>query len=279
MKNAAVIVLFNPELNRLNENVTSIVKQVDILYLIDNHSEDYIFRKIEKEYQTNSKIILIRLSKNFGIGKAVNVALEKCKEKKISWLLTLDQDSVCPDNIVEEYSHYINLPELALICCVIDYNNLEKDTSNGNKYEYVSRCITSATYMNVDIACRLGGLDEKMFIDRVDFEYCFRVQNAGYKILRNNNVSIKHQLGDLQLFHFGKLIVHVGNHSAVRKYYMVRNDIYLHKKFPKKYNILHCITDILKIFFKTVLFENDNKIDKIKSILFGFRDGMTMRVN
>ncbi|WP_137655509.1 glycosyltransferase family 2 protein [Bifidobacterium moukalabense] len=273
MSNAAVIVLYNPELKRLDENISAIIEQVDKLYLVDNHSTQDIYNRVEEEYLSNRKIRIVRLSKNCGIAAAINVALKKCVEEHIEWLLTLDQDSVCPSNLIEDYSKYINKRDVAIICCAIQYNGIELSASSETGYRYIEKCITSASYMNVTIADELKGLDEYMFIDRVDFEYCFRVREAGYKILQDNDVCLNHELGNLSIYKLGKNKVHVGNHSAGRKYYMARNSFYLHQKHPKEYTLKECSIVICKLILKTIIYETD-KINKLKRIMSGVRDGI-----
>jgi len=39
-------------------------------------------------------------------------------------------------------------------------------------------------------------MNEDLFIDWVDFEWCWRARKKGYKIIGNANVVITHQLGD-----------------------------------------------------------------------------------
>ena len=46
-----------------------------------------------------------------------------------------------------------------------------------------------------DIFDKIGGFDEKLFIDGVDFDFCIRMRKAGYGILRSNNVYLLQEVG------------------------------------------------------------------------------------
>lgn len=106
--------------------------------------------------------------------KALNQICSWCKENNYSWVITLDQDSLVQEDIIKKYKKYISTPNIAIMTpVIIDRNNI-KCESQKNDFEYVDKCITSASFTNIDIWYQLQGFDEYMFIDLVDFEYCHR---------------------------------------------------------------------------------------------------------
>lgn len=94
----AGIVLFNPEISRLKENITHILGQVDRLILVDNGSNNK--EEIQSGIQNfnTDKILYIDLHKNKGIAAALNVIAESTESCGVKWVLTLDQDTVCKDD-------------------------------------------------------------------------------------------------------------------------------------------------------------------------------------
>ena len=275
--NAAIIVLYNPDLGRLDDNINAVINQVKYLFLVDNCSKNDILSKVKKKYSEFNNIFLFCLDKNYGIAHALNVGLRACIELGCEWLLTLDQDSVVPNNLIDAYSLYTKYDKVAIISCAINYNGLEIVKSD-KPFDYVPECISSASYLNVAVAKLLGGMDESMFIDRVDFEFCFRAIDHGYKILRVNNVLLNHELGNLKLYSFGTKKIHVGNHSSMRKFYMAQNSVYLYRKHKDQYPMGKMIGSELKLLFKTVCFEG-NRIDKVKSILNGICSGIRLPIS
>ena len=104
----AGITLFNPDVARLEENISSIYGQVDRVICVDNGSDN--IKNIEDCVLNNWKnITIIKNGKNEGIAKALNQMFEFAIEQQYEYVLTLDQDSVCPDNIIEEYLSLIHI--------------------------------------------------------------------------------------------------------------------------------------------------------------------------
>ena len=111
----AGITLFNPDVARLEENISSIYGQVDRVICVDNGSDN--IKSIEDCVLKNWKnITIIKNGKNEGIAKALNQMFEFAIEQQYEYVLTLDQDSVCPDNIIEEYNKYLDEHKLGSLC-------------------------------------------------------------------------------------------------------------------------------------------------------------------
>lgn len=182
---AAGIVSYNPDIKRFKENIDSILSQVDKLIIIENGSKDSEeIIKIIKSYDEN-RIKLVVNSKNMGIAKALNQIMVCAEKANYEWVITLDQDSVCPENLVKEYSKYIEEDNVAIICPQIQDRRrkyLELEETEG--VSEIDMCITSASCTNVKIWRAVKGFDSKLFIDLVDNEYCKKIRLYGYKILR-----------------------------------------------------------------------------------------------
>ena len=193
-----------------------------------------------------------------------------------SWMLSLDQDSCCEKDYIEKMIPYLTVEDnLGIVApTIIDRNiGIIGHDPHSKDYIYVNTCITSGAISNLLAWKAVGGYDESMFIDSVDFEYCYRLRKLGYKVIQVKNAQLSHEVGDStkKRFLFWSFIV--GRHSAFRKYYMARNNIY----YPLKHKLyIHFIRGNflnLKLLF-TVLMYEDNKKDKVKSILKGWVDGL-----
>src|SRR5699024_9730715 len=114
----AGIVTFNPDIEVLLNNIKSIYDQIKKIVIIDNGSKN--IEQIEKALFGYSKIELIENGKNLGITTALNVAMKFGFDNNFSWMLTLDQDSQCPKDYVNNMLEYVNLSKnLAIISPVI----------------------------------------------------------------------------------------------------------------------------------------------------------------
>ena len=107
-----------------------------------------------------------------------------------------------------------------------------------------------------------------MFIDGVDFDFCDKLIKNNFYIIQSGSISLTHEIGHIVIKKFLWFDVCVRNHSAFRKYYISRNIIYLDKK--NKYKYYPIVTIVL-------LYEED-KLQKIKQIFKGIKDGFKMKI-
>lgn len=266
------IVLFNPEINRLKDNIYSIIKQVPLLVLIDNKSDN--IDQVKDLIKNIKNIILIENCENKGIAQALNVILEVSYKQGYDWVLTLDQDSVADEHLVEKYKEFIikhnEISNVACLTCDIIDRNFSSNRSE-KYFEYVDYCITSGSLMNITYTLEVGGFDELMFIDKVDTDICINLINMGYRIVKLGYPGLLHEIGHATQINLIFRTWEIYNHNSFRRYYMCRNASYL----LIKYNNLKVFKIFCKEIFQTILvfiYENNKKI-KLKKSIKGFIDG------
>lgn len=121
MKIIASIITYNPDIARLTFNIKAIFPQVDEIVLIDNGSKN--INNIKSLIFNYKSIDLIINENNKGIAKALNQAAEYVLKKGYKWIITLDQDSVAPENLVSTYSKFTDCNDIGIVCCkIIDRN-------------------------------------------------------------------------------------------------------------------------------------------------------------
>lgn len=273
----AGIVLYNPEEKRLIENLDAIYKQVKCVILVDNGSQNV--DQISAILRNYSNSLLIRNDKNLGIATALNQLVSKAKSMNAEWVLTLDQDSVCQKDIIDKYKDFVkDHSDAAIVSCVIEDRNVGKPVKDDFdcEYEKIEFCITSASFTNVEKIREIGGFDDKLFIDMVDYDICYAARRAGYSIYRINYVGLLHEVGHSEEHKFlGKHLI-AYNHSALRKYYWSRNSIY----FVRKYNlgIRKGLVRVFKRIVITLLYEKEKK-QKVMSLITGIVDGFKMNLD
>ena len=238
----AGIVLYNPNIERLKDNVEAVINQVDLVYLVDNKSLN--IDEIVASFCNYEKIVFNCFDKNLGIAKALNDISSFAISKDAEWVLTLDQDSIAPANMIKEYEKYTEDNQVGMICCNIYDLNFSKCTPNySDCTKYVSNCITSGSYIRLKAWQDVGGYFEPLFIDQVDFDMCLLLRNYNYKILKVNNVILTHEVG------CSKPVKLLGrddistNHPPLRYYYMCRNMIIVAKRHQ---NWKHCCSALLR---------------------------------
>lgn len=259
---AAGVVLFNPVPNEVYTLINSIKDQVDHIFLVDNTPE----KDLTKQFEDLRKATYLPNKKNYGIAKALNQLMEQAEKTGYDWLLTLDQDSVFPENGIDHFEKIItNTKELAIICPVFE------DRGTGNllgQEGFVDCCITSGALTSIKAWREAGKFDEWFFIDLVDFELCARLRQKGYKIYQTSSVVLSHQIGNPKTVkRFGRTISS-SNHSAMRYYYQSRNYLVYKHLYG-----LETTNPSPKVLLIKTLAVDDNKLSKIFSIFKGILDG------
>ena len=280
-KIVASIITYNPDLDRLEKNINAIATQIDCVVIVDNGSKNIKdICKIKDKSKFNIELILNE--KNMGVAAALNQALNYANSNGFDWILTLDQDSVCANNMIEEMKKYYkkeNNRKIVLIAPnILDENVHLENVEIQEGIEYTNAVITSGSLTKIDVAIGINGFVEKLFIDQVDFDFCLRIKDAGFDIIRVNSAIIYHQLGEISGHKFLLKTITTTNHSPLRRYYYYRNLVYMcktHKENHKEwidFEVKHAIKNILRI----ILFEK-NKFKQIKFITKGISDGRNGR--
>ncbi|WP_295940087.1 glycosyltransferase family 2 protein [uncultured Alistipes sp.] len=271
---SAGIVLYNPEPDRLDENVKALAGQVDFIVLVDNGSAN--FASIQERYSADPAIRFIRNEENRGIAAALNQICRFASEQGAAWVLTMDQDSVVAPDLIAIYAKYTDQEDLGIICPAIRDRNfsLQRELDLTGQVRQVQLCITSGSLTNVKAWARVGGFDEKLFIDSVDYDFCFALGANNYRILKTYETYILHEVGKSKLVRFLGKEDSVYNHSPLRYYYIFRNRIYVGRKYGR---LLKNMSQLLKRFYLVMRHEK-NRGAKFRSMCRGVKDGFLMKL-
>lgn len=271
----AIIVTYNPN-SDVYSNVDKVVRQCHQVIVVDNGSEDANF--LTELESTSEKIITIPLSFNSGIAHALNVGLANA-ERKCRWILLLDQDTCLQDNyisqILEQAKHYFGLEmDQYLLSPNFSGLKLQKEIKSAG-YSVIDFAITSGSIISKNVFTRVGGMDDSLFIDYVDNDFCFRAELYGIKTVRLNGIFLEHSLGNMQPIKIFGIKLHTSNHSAIRKYYISRNRIIVYRRFGLR-KILWMCRDIIRIPSELIkiLMAEDNKMEKTYHIAKGIWSGL-----
>ena len=267
MKIAAVVVFYNPSDENI-KNIYNYIDSVDKLYIVDNSDDDVVRIKDTK------KIKYIKLGENKGIAYALNSGAKNAIEDKYKYLLTLDQDSKMTGNIVNKMVEYLKGSKDKKIGLISPYQDIDsKNDVLNNDVEDMVEVMTSGNIINLDAYKKIGGFKDWLFIDCVDTDYCMNLHKHGYKVLRLNNVVMKHELGNLKVHKlFGKEYP-CYNHNPIRRYYIVRNNLYINSMYHDLYpDYCDWLLRVQKGQVKRIIAFEKNKIKKLKMMFKGYKD-------
>ncbi len=274
---AAVVVLYYPDESELLRNIRSYLGQTAVLYAIDN-TPDAATRSATQQLLAqlqDDRLQYLPNDRNEGIAAALNKAARMAIAKDCSWLLTMDQDSYFDEQAIRQYTECLSTvfdqqPATAIVAPAI--NTPAGETA---VYSKVVSVITSGSMIRLSTWEQLGGFDEKLFIDEVDHEYCYRVQAQGYEVIQLTQVVLHHQLGRKKTSGYFGTIARRNRtiHSPLRVYFMVRNYLYVRKQYRKLFPGEFNTRDRqLKVALKNNLLFSGNFSSNFSSILKGYRD-------
>ena len=273
-KISAVIICYNPDIIRLIDNVFSVYKQIMSLLLIDNNSVNYeeYSNHIRNLLPSDFKLDIIRNKSNFGIARSLNIAIDYCLQNNYTWLLTLDQDSVCDLTMIEQlFDKEISRKVGLLAPKIIDINNPKTRILN---LKAPITHITSGSVINIEIAKSVGGFDGKLFIDYVDHEFCLKLLVKGYDLHYSPDALLFQEIGKTSMHNFFGKKVYTTNHLPFRLYFQFRNRTYVNKKYFFHFP-LWVFKDILKEIqsILLIMIYEKNKLSKLNCIIRGIFHG------
>lgn len=269
-RNCVGIVLYNPDVKRLDESLSNIVPQVEIAVLVDNASVNT--KEIEEIIAHYDNVELIQNRDNLGIATALNQICTYALENHFEWVLTLDQDTICPVDIIESMLKYTNTGSVGILCPAVDYEglNLNSKTSKEELTE-VYACMSSGSFTNIKAWKIVGGFCDDYFIDFVDNEFCMRLRLNHYKILRVNSCVMHHQLGMTRERSFLGVRRNVSVHDPIRFYYMTRNNLLFIWKYKSHLSIIKEYLKLGSILWNGLL-NADYRESTFLYIMKGIRD-------
>ncbi len=275
----AVIVTYNVD-EKFKVRIERLKDKVEEIVVVDNGSNETTIEMLK----TLQGLNVIYLKENMGIAYALNRGIEYGISKGYKWILTLDHDSIVTQNMISKMLQcYNDLDETlkSKTAMLVPVHIEEKESTNEQQYEMniekgyneVLTEITSGALTKTDVYKSMGLYDEKLFIDLVDHDYCLRLNKNGLKVIQVKDAILVHNLGESTKKNFLGLKFTPTNHSALRRYYMTRNRMYIWNKYKNEFpqwvsvDKRRFITENIKI----VLFEAD-KLNKLKFIKKGISD-------
>ncbi len=248
-------------------------------YIVDNSEEEHPNPQAgQLKYICNHQ--------NLGIAEAQNIALrEAFRQDDFTHVVFFDQDSRVemdyPERIAKEYeSVKHDFPNLAIIGPTV------KNMATGEKYHSVihtdhfatdyfiprREVISSGSCIDRDSLESVGLNDSKLFIDYVDFEWCWRAESKGYLCGITNNVTISHQVGKDELHFPGGYRVILS--APFRYFYQYRNYIWLsqRKYVPLQWKLATGIKFVVRLLYFPIFVKEGRK--RFSYMLQGIKAGL-----
>lgn len=271
MKVCVGVVLYNPQIERLKQSLEVLAPIAEEVVLVDNGSCN--LKETELLIDEIGNVVLLRNEDNLGIATALNQICSYASDQNYDWVLTMDQDTICPADIIQKLLKFADIEKVGILCPVVDYEglNIPSKLSDGELTETYA-CMTSGSLTNVMAWREVGGFREDFFIDYVDNDFCKKLQLRHYNILRVNDCVMHHLLGEAKTKKLlGIFRRNVCIHKPWRFYYMTRNNLLYIWEYKKHLNVLKEYLKLASIIWYGVLYADD-RLSTLRYISQGVSD-------
>jgi len=229
----AGIIVYYPDANLIKLVDALILQNVDVFLYINKGNS------ISEMIINNRKVFSFESPTNNGLSKSLNKIIKQFLKLNYKYLFTFDQDSLIDDNyvkiMIDNYKNAlkINKNVVCLSPKIIDekFDNEELIKNNYYKskdlpkFKDVKFSITSGSVFLKNSFLKVGLMNELLFIDGVDTDWCERAVLKKLKLFKSNNVFLKHKIGNKFINVFG--IKKSYHQLDLRVFYIIRNSIYL----------------------------------------------------
>lgn len=283
-----IIVIFHPEKKRLAGLMADCRLQGVVPVIVDNGSTaSDIYPALDAE--------VIKPPTNVGIGAAQNLGVALAAGRGASHLLFLDQDSRllpgCVDALREAFCKLESdtIKPAAVGPVIVDAATgfeapfarfglrgvtrlAARDSRQSVRADFL---VASGMFTSVERFAQVGPWEEGIFIDNVDFEWCFRAKSKGYCCYGVPRARLDHSIGDSAThLKLGVRRARIAIHGPSRQYYIMRNRIHMYKRpyVPVAWKL----QDLPRAIFKTIYFSTcvEPRWQNFKAIAAGARDGL-----
>ena len=287
----AVVVSYFPDLARLDALLESVRAQAAMTVIVDNGSDAEALADIRRMAQ-RATVKLIEFGENRGIGAAHNAGIRYAMENGFAYVLLLDHDSCLSRDCVPQLLQASKrLSDAGMKVAAVGPQYYDETSARRapfwrfDRWSYrriyaapaedvieTSVLISSGSLIAADVLQAVGLMDESLFIDGVDWEWCFRAAAQGYRLFGVAAALMQHSLGDSGVKVFGRILP---LHSPLRHYYVYRNTVLMCKmaKIPMSWKIYFSLR--LTIRFLIYMGLAPLRRERCRMIMRGMRDGFS----
>lgn len=285
----AIIVTYNCG-EKVIPTARSVMPQVDRVFFVDNGSSDSTGKILESiRDEAPGSVEILKLGENRGIACALNLGIRRAFESGYTWALTLDHDSEADGRMVEILMRAVREHQQSgkvIISAPVYIDRGTREAGRIYRYEGWRRhrldpippggitsptvVITSGNLLNVSHWAALGGFDESLFIDYVDYDFCLRAGIAGFHIIVCADALLSHSIGAAVSRRFLGYRIFSTNHSPERRYTIGRNRMTVIRRYRNDFPA-YAFYAVLDYFYEFlgIIFCEDRKLTKMKMVLRG----------
>lgn len=286
-----VIVTYFAQANAVDRLLRAVAPQVELVSVVDNTPGPL-------GWTAPAKIEVLANGNNLGLAAAQNQGIALLRQRGMTHVLLLDQDSVPEPDMVAQLLHALRRL-VAQGASVGAVGPRWRDRLSGRDVPFVQlglgrmvaapqaadaaavECdtlVSSGCLIPLAVIDTAGPMDATLFIDQVDTEWGLRAQRQQFKLFGVPAAVLEHGIGESFVrpwFAPGRA---VPIHSPVRDYYLVRNTIavFFRRSAPWRWRLLQLVR--LPGVMLVMVTQMPDRGERLRRILRGLRDGLLLRL-
>lgn len=271
-----VVVLYNPDVEHINQLINEFASDDWQIALIDNSP-----RSTQLNLANNCSYS--HYPTNVGIAEAQNIGLRALFYQAIRYCFLLDQDSrFSPTIAASLYQQFTDLERTTSVAAIgpsihCQFSNtvqkgvIQKGKQISLGLREVKQIIASGMLISREAFEKVGEKESELFIDGVDHEWCWRAKHKGFKVYQSQLVSMPHRQGDDRIKVLG---ITFKQGAPVRLYYQLRNVLILSRRHyvPFYWKCRHLFAIPLRYIVNRFVFENG--LERGQFMRKGLKDGI-----
>ena len=284
----AVVVCFNPKPSSL-QSLSLNLQQEGVPVVWINNGPTGSLDALKTQYVLS----IIELQHNLGVAAALNRGFEWALQNGFDAVISFDQDSRPAVGMVGQlqsawFKASVQTPNVAAIGpATVDHQSgqdmftfapynwkRQRFLPSQNKIYVVDHLITSGCLTPCTVWQDVGPMNNSLFIDWVDNEWCARARLMGYLLLMDGGTKMPHSIGEAsrpllwRRFHL---------HTPLRHYYLLRNALLIARqsKFDPGWRMHHILYSLRVIVASLLL--GQQKLSRLSYALRGLLHGLLGR--
>ena len=289
----AVVVTYHPDATLLAAQLDALQAQADRIVVVDNATPGDSVRGL---CVSHPQVELLSLTENLGLAAALNAGITRARETPgMTHVLLMDQDSVPEPGMVAALTAALDRQSQHTRVAAVGTRFL--DPREGVDAPFVrirfpvnrqlhcnGACdelacdflITSGSLIPLKVLDQVGDMDERLFIDNVDLEWCFRATSKGYALFGVCGARMLHHHGATR-HRVPGVPRGVVVHTPRRLFYMMRNRVLLYRRAytPRRWIAQDLPRLVVKFLLFALLIPPRGK--NLRCMLVGLRSGIAGR--
>lgn len=257
----AVVVTFHPDSSALERMVLALHSADCEVVIVDNTPGG-------EHAAWPSSATVLKQNANLGIARAQNIGIRHARANGAASLLFFDQDSDVSPELIRQLLSRLQ-PERPMVVGAVYFDarqGFECPSYLMNRWGYPGKIYVEGRTEPFEVDVRIssgsaitartfdiaGELDESLFLDYVDVEWCLRARARGVPIYVDPKAGMRHAIGE-KTIDVASLRLFVD--GPVRTYYRMRNALLLLRKpeVPTAFAAKEVVSELVHQFLQVLL--------------------------